>query len=487
VLFNSWGYLLFLLLAVPLHWALGTARSRVALLAAGSVLFYAMWRWEFTLLVIFSACVDYVAAGRIAATGDTGARKRWLLTSLSINLGLLAFFKYTYFVWDNVRLAGSALGSDLPTLQSQGLSIVLPLGISFYTFQTISYTIDVYRGVVQPIPRFTTFLCYVTFWPQLIAGPVLRAGEVVPQLEAERRFEVDDLVAGIRRVVAGLFKKVVLADSLAVFVDAAFALDPGSLNALDVWVATFLFGFQIYFDFAGYSDVAIGSARMLGIRFPENFDWPYMARSPREFWTRWHISLSAWIRDYLYLPLTGQRFRTQSTGGIGEATRPSALNRNGALLATWFIMGLWHGAAWTFAVWGLYHAGLILLYRLVPPLGKLADRRPVLAWGILLPLSMAGWIPFRATSLAQTFTLFGKLFDPREYGLAGHVVDIYAYFWCGVVLLGMIAAHLLQRRDERRPFPAWAQLAGTACAHAGMVCLVLVCLRAVKQFIYFQF
>jgi D-alanyl-lipoteichoic acid acyltransferase DltB (MBOAT superfamily) len=487
MLFNSWGYLLFLLLVVPLHWSLGGPRLRLWLLVAASIGFYSMWRWEFSLLVLFSACVDYVAAGRIAASESPGIRRRWLAASLGVNLGLLVAFKYTYFIYDNVRLLASAGGTDLPALQDLGLRIVLPLGISFYTFQTISYTIDVYRRVIPPTRSLVSFLCYVTFWPQLIAGPVLRAGEVIPQLEARRIFRARDLWLGFGLVVVGLFKKVVLADGLAPMVDDAFARDPADLNALDVWVAAFLFGFQIYFDFSGYSDVAIGSARMLGLVFPRNFDWPYLATSPREFWTRWHISLSSWIRDYLYAPLTGRPFHTRSVGGIGEATRSDPSRRHTALLLTWFIMGLWHGAAWTFAVWGLYHAALILLYRAVPVLAAFPERRPRLAWMLLLPLTMAGWIPFRAQSLEQALTLMGHLIDPRAYRIAGHAVPLGAYLWAGIVLAAMLAIHAILRRDHRSPFPAWARSVAATAATAVMVCAILVCLRAAKQFIYFQF
>ena len=293
MLFNSWGYALFLLLAVPIHWLLPHGRWRIGFLGACSVLFYSMWRWEFSLLVIFSACVDYLASARIHASERPAVRRAWLWTSLVLNLGLLVVFKYTYFIYDNVRLIGDAAGADMPALADLGVRIVLPLGISFYTFQTISYTIDVYRRVAEPVKHFDTFLTYVTFWPQLIAGPVLRVQEVVPQLEERRRFSWDDLSAGLGMVVVGLFKKVVIADSIAPMVDEAFAVAPGSMTALDAWVAAFLFGFQIYFDFAGYSSMAIGSARMVGMRFPANFDWPYVSLSPREFWTRWHISLSA--------------------------------------------------------------------------------------------------------------------------------------------------------------------------------------------------
>ncbi|MBL4735704.1 MAG: MBOAT family protein, partial [Flavobacteriales bacterium] len=360
MLFNSWGYILFILIATMLHWAL-PHKFRLFIIAAFSLLFYSMWRWEFSLLMVFSACVDYVAADQIYKSGKTPERKMWLLISLITNLGLLFVFKYTYFIYDGIQIFGSMSDQNLPDL---GIRIILPLGISFYTFQTISYTIDTYRKVIKPEKNFLAFLTYVTFWPQLIAGPILRAKEVIPQLLAERKANMRDIIPGVERIIAGLFKKVVLADTIAVMVDSAFDLDPNLFSAYDVWAAAILFGFQIYFDFSGYSDIAIGSARILGIRFPENFNFPYLSLSPKDFWKRWHISLSSWVRDYLYLPLIGQPVRTESTGGLAVAAEQDGNNkRTFALFLAWFIMGLWHGAAWTFGIWGLYHALLLFVYR----------------------------------------------------------------------------------------------------------------------------
>jgi alginate O-acetyltransferase complex protein AlgI len=489
MLFNSWGYFLFLLLAVPMHWVLPHGRARVGFLAACSVLFYSMWRWEFSLLVVLSALVDFIASQRIAKSEETAVRRRWLALSLTINLGLLIAFKYTYFIHDNIQLVAGALGAEVPGPDDLGLRIILPLGISFYTFQTISYTIDVYRRTIVPTERFLSFLAYVTFWPQLIAGPVLRASEVIPQLEAPRKATSEDLAKGSAMIIAGLFKKTVIADGLAPFVDEIFALDPTSLTALDTWVGSFLFGFQIYFDFAGYSTVAIGSALLVGLHFPANFNWPYVSRSPREFWKRWHISLSAWIRDYLYLPLTGQPFLTRSEGGISVAAgKAQAGGRNvRALLLTWFIMGLWHGASWNFALWGLYHAVLILLYRRVGLLRALPERSPLVAWLVMLFLSMAGWISFRAVDLHQALVLFGTLVDPTAYTLAGRAASMYAYFWAGVMTVAMGSAYLCVRHEVWRRIPSPALAVVQIGALALMVGGILVSMRAMKQFIYFQF
>ena len=486
MLFNSWGYLVFLALAVPVFWNL-PLRFRPWVLSAFSLFFYAMWRWDFCLLLIFSAAVDYYCAGRIFASGEDRARRGWLLLSLSINLGLLFFFKYTYFVSDNVSSFASVFGYATNGVRDWGLRIILPLGISFYTFQTISYTIDVYRRVITPTRSFPVFFTYVTFWPQLIAGPILRASEVIPQLVSPSRFRREYLVSGLLIILAGLFKKVVLADSIAVSVDFAFGHNPSEMGALDVWVATILFGFQIYFDFSGYSDIAIGSAKLLGIDFPKNFDWPYLATSPRDFWRRWHISLSSWIRDYLYLPLTGQPFQSKSQGGIAVATAGGASNRTIALFGTWFVMGLWHGAAWTFALWGLYHAGLVYAYRSIGAWQRFAESSPWFARLPMFMLAMAGWIPFRAQSLDESLTMFGKLLNPFEYGLSLRVVAGRAYLMVLLLTVALFGLFWIREKIDWDAIPLSARLPILAGAVMVMTAAIITLQRPVSQFIYFQF
>ena len=494
MVFNSLGYLAFLLVAVALHWVL-PHRFRVYFLCAVSVAFYSMWRWEFSALVVFSAVVDYVCASRIARSDRPGVRRGWLLVSLCVNLGLLLFFKYTYFIVDSAFALTAVPTRAETALADWGLRIVLPLGISFYTFQTISYTIDVYRGVVEPLGDFPTFLAYVMFWPQLIAGPVLRAGEVVPLISARRRFSWTHLEAGGWRVLLGLFKKVVVADGIAHMVEYWFDQPTHQLTAVDVWVAAFLFGIQIYCDFGGYSDMAIGSARMVGIQFPQNFNWPYASVSPRDFWQRWHISMSSWIRDYLYLPLTGQRFRCRSTGGMAVAgdEQHGERRRYAALALTWLLMGLWHGAAWKFVVWGLYHGAFVLLYRVVPPLRKLPQRTPVLAALIMLPIAMAGWIPFRAQDLSQCFTMFGTLLNPAAYRLSTAVTGLssrtagYSYLAALGLPVALTGLWLCWRRIEDGQTPAWLEAPGRLLLAAGCTTAILISLSTKDVFIYFQF
>ncbi len=498
--FNSWAYLLLALVVVPLHWLL-PHRFRTLFLVCVNLAVYSLWRWEFTFLLLFSTAVDFICAKAVNRTENQTIRRLWLLGTLVVNLGLLAYFKYTYFLVDNVGAAAGLLGFAPFSHDSLALSIILPLGISFYTFHSISYTIDVYRRQIQPIGSYLEFLTFVTFWPQLVAGPILRAAEVVPQLVAERRLNWAMVSTGLGLIVVGLFKKVAIADNVAPFVDVWFAQDPHLLTALDVWNAAFLFGFQIYFDFSGYSDIAIGSALLLGIVFPENFNWPYMATSPRDFWQRWHISLSSWIRDYLYLPLTGQKFKarsaggvSQSTGGISVAVQAQAdASKTRALFLTWAIMGLWHGAAWTFVLWGLYHSAIIWLYRFIKPLNRVVERYPLAGWLLTLPVAMAGWIFFRARDVTQALIMFGKLLNPFEYywspdlvGLSNPVAG-WSYLYGALILGGMVTVYLLQNSARVKSLPAWFTESVRTCYLAVMFFAVVLLMQQTTQFIYFQF
>ncbi len=483
MLFNSVSYLLFLALASAAFWLLPAGR-RIWVLLVASVVFYGLWRPEFLLLIAFSALVDYAFALTIHREQRTAWRKLWLICSLATNLGLLGYFKYTYFALGNLAALGGLLGRDWTFDPG---TIILPLGISFYTFLSISYTIDVYRGLTQPTRSFATYLTYVMFWPHMIAGPILRAHELIPQLIQASSFDRDRCADGVRMILFGLFLKVALADQLAPFVDDAFLTQPATLSALDVWTMAFAFGLQIYFDFAGYSMIAIGSARLVGVHFPENFNWPYLATSPREFWRRWHITLSSWIRDYLYLPLAGRRFQDRSEGGLEVAAETSGTARlTYALFFAWFLMGLWHGASWTFALWGLWHATFIWLYRLaLPLLGGIPKRvRAVAGWAITLAVTMLAWIPFRARTLDDTFVLLGRVLDPRAYTYLTFRETFYLAV--AVVFAGILTAHFADRWLAAEKYPTARQAAEVALtAVAGFT--VFIFLRPVAQFIYFQF
>jgi len=485
VIFNSVTFLAFLAIAVGLYWVL-PRRSRLWMLFLASLTFYGFWRVEFLPVMLASTVVDYWAARGIHRSDDPQRRRLYLIASLTVNLGLLFYFKYLIFFATNGAGLLRALGFEI---SDPAFSIVLPLGISFYTFQTISYTVDVYRRLIEPEHEFSLYACYVTFFPQLVAGPILRAREVIGQLNRRPAFQLDDLSIGLRRILFGLFLKVAFADSISPLVDGGFDQPVQSLGALDVWTLAFLFGFQIYFDFSAYSHIALGSARLMGIHFPENFNFPYLATSPRDFWKRWHISLSSWIRDYLYLPLMGEAVGDESRGGLAVAVDDGReARRTRSLFLTWAIMGLWHGANWTFVLWGVYHATLVYAHRILAPyLPTLSPRlQAVSGWAVTLPLAMLGWIPFRARSVGDTFEMFSRVVTPSSYLSLG--LRENAYLIAALLLLGTVLTYGLRNlavpRLSLHPIP-WTLV--RVLGYAVVIALVFVFLRPISQFIYFQF
>ncbi len=485
MLFNTLTYLLFLPLVLALY-HLVTGRARLWVVLVASLVFYGFWRIEFIPLMLFSAVIDYVLARMIEATEDENRRRRLMQISIVVSLIILGVFKYLIFFTGTI---GSIAGLIGYTPSWPELKIILPLGISFYIFATISYTVDVYRRVVPAERSLLVYMCFVTFFPHLVAGPILRAGVLIPQLVRPAALVSSAAIQGIKRILQGLFMKVVLADQLATFVDRAFDTPLAGLHGADAWTMAFLFGFQIYFDFAGYSHIAIGSALLMGIVLPENFNHPYLAVSPRDFWKRWHISLSTWVRDYLYMPLMGaspkgegwEALPTQRQGG-GAVER----KRTGALFATWALMGLWHGANWTFVAWGLFHAACIWVQRAILAIAPVLKRSPaVLGWAVTLPLMMAAWIPFRAETLSDAVFLWSRMIDPRafvSFGLwincyfAAALVTVGSFIWCGLQAL-------LKRLEGQTLAP---MILGTA-GYAVMIALVFVFLGIREQFIYFQF
>ena len=488
MIFNSVTYLLFLTLTVALCWLL-PYKPRVWLILIASALFYAFWRPEFLLVMLLSTTVDYVAALHMDETDSSLKRNLWLATSLTVNLGLLCYFKYLFFFVDNAVAAMHFFGMNV---KMPVLNIMLPLGISFYTFETISYVVDVYRKLIKPERSWVMYGCFVTFFPKLIAGPVLRAREMLPQFAFKPIFRLPLFVSGLKRILFGLFLKVVLADNLAPLVDAGFAQKVSSLSAIDVLTLAFLFGFQIYFDFSAYSSIAIGSARLMGMHIPENFNFPYIARTPKEFWKRWHISLSSWIRDYLYLPLLGVKVQDRSVGGIGSAIDVAERNQSVrhplfALLMTWAIMGFWHGANWTFMIWGLCHAILITVHRLLSPV---THKLPIVfrewgGWLFTLPCVMLAWIPFRAQSVHDAVSMFGKLLSPGEYLWLGMRENTYLI--TALICLSFFATYGVYRyvRDflEKRVPLFILEVIPASVASA----FVFIFFRPINQFIYFQF
>lgn len=477
--FHSIQYLFFLPVVILVNRIL-PPKWRWPWLLAASYFFYAAWRPAYLLLIVVSTLVDYVAALRIAAATRPSTRRAWLISSLGVNLGLLFVFKYAGFAQRALTTAGDALGL---AFTSPGLDLLLPLGISFYTFQTIGYTIDVFRGVRRPERHAGRLALYVAFFPQLVAGPIERSTHLLPQLRKLRPATLEQLGSGLQRIVLGLFKKLVIADWLARTVDTVFA-SPGEFHGPAVLIACYAFAFQIYFDFSAYTDIAIGSARLLGIDLMENFRRPYLAVSPRDFWRRWHISLSTWFRDYLYLPLGG--------------SRAGAVRRGFNIALVFLLAGLWHGAHATFVLWGAYHALLLLGDRMVRSLvsGRL---RPgyggcgwlrVLGWAVTFHAVTIGWILFRATGIAEARALFAGLFSMPAGGVGVELGALWgASLWIallGLTVLGLgdflLARAPLRARWER--CPPWVR--ATACY--ALVAATLVFGRfGTKAFIYFQF
>jgi alginate O-acetyltransferase complex protein AlgI len=395
MLFNSFEFALFLPLVVGLYWLL-SHRGQNRLLLGASYFFYGVWDWRFLGLIALSTLVDFVAGRRIGGLTQQGAtpesikwRKLWVLLSVTVNLSVLACFKYFNFFIDSLGslLAVWGLSVDLPVL-----AIVLPVGISFYTFQTISYSVDVYRGQVQPAENLLDFALFVSFFPQLVAGPIERAKVLLPQVLSPRVFSWSTFGDGIALIFWGLFMKVFVADNLALIVDRQFS-DP-NVSGFGALVGVYAFAFQIYGDFAGYSKVARGCAMLLGFRLMVNFRHPYISADPSEFWRRWHISLSTWLRDYLYIPLGGNR------GGSG------ATYRN--LATTMLLGGLWHGASWLFVLWGAYQGILLMGHRYLKEVSRAREMGGIgrtLRVFLMFQLICVGWLIFRAHSVSQVLDM----------------------------------------------------------------------------------
>jgi alginate O-acetyltransferase complex protein AlgI len=431
MLFNSYTFWLFFAVVLVLYRVLPhRAQNRMLLVASWA--FYASWDWRFLSLIAISTVVDFVVGKAIAAPGASEAgRKRWLLASLVTNLGLLGVFKYFGFFVESAGVLLTALGFE-PNPWS--LRIILPVGISFYTFQTLSYTIDIYRRQLKPCDDILDFALYVSFFPQLVAGPIERAKRLLPQIMERREVTGRDFQVGLYCILLGLFKKVVLADNMALIVDHIFSQPVETLSALDCLLGVYAFAFQIYGDFHGYSLIAQGTAFWLGIRLMDNFRHPYFAISPQDFWRRWHISLSTWLRDYLYIPLGGNR-------GSQAATY-----RN--LMTTMVLGGLWHGAAWTFVIWGVIHGGWLAIHRLLSERVE-ASNPGWIGLGIRMFVTFqivcVTWLFFRAESVSQAVGFFQSLFG--SYGTSD--ITVLGFGLLAFFALPMVAyeAWVERRRD----------------------------------------
>ena len=402
MLFNSYIFWVFFALVFILYRRLRHRAQNYMLLIA-SYVFYGYWDWRFLFLMLFSTAIDYCAAILIAQSQSRPRRKGILITSICIQLSLLGLFKYYGFFSQQLASVFSLVGIPvyLPALK-----FLLPVGISFYTFQTMSYMIDVYRGDYPCEKNFVNFALFVSFFPHLVAGPLVRATKLLPQIATPRARRPDDFREGLYYIAIGLFKKVFVGDNLAAIANSIFQTNPANLTGLECIAGIYAFAFQIYCDFSGYSSIAQGLAKWLNIDLTTNFNLPYFATSPTDFWRRWHISLSTWFRDYLYIPLLRR-----------GAERASKARLFSALLIVMLLSGLWHGAAWTFVLWGAYHGLLLVGYRLIskkksgpvnekaaPPLAGYLVRVV-----IMFQLVCFGWLLFRAESMNQVWAIMGRI------------------------------------------------------------------------------
>ena len=401
MLFNSFHFLVFFVIVILLYFIL-PFRFRWILLLVSSSYFYMAWRPEYIILIIISTFVDYYASIKMGQQEEKSKRKKYLILSICSNLGLLFFFKYTMFFNESFRSVFSLIGFNykIPTF-----NILLPMGISFYTFQTMSYTIDVYKGKIKPEKHFGIFALYVSFFPQLVAGPIERSEHLLPQFYNNYKFDIKRIIEGLQLMTLGFFKKVVIADRTAMMVNTIYN-QPDKYQGLYFIIATVLFAFQIFCDLSGYSDIAIGIAKVMGIDLMTNFRQPYFATSIQDFWRRWHISLSTWFKDYVYIPLGGSKINR------------AKFYRN--IFITFMISGLWHGASWTFVIWGLIHA----LYQIIGHVTKRhrerlihrikIDKFPkvlkIYKITVTFTLVCFAWIFFRANNLYDAYYIITHLF-----------------------------------------------------------------------------
>ena len=472
MLFNSIDFAIFLPVVFALYWFVFNKdlKAQNGFILLASYFFYGWWDWRFLCLIFASTCIDYFVGLSLAREETELKRKRWLLLSFFANLGFLAFFKYFNFFVENFTTAYSFFGGSI---NHTTLNIILPVGISFYTFQTLSYTIDIYRKKLAPTKDFVAFAAFVSFFPQLVAGPIERATQLLPQFFKARIFDYNFAVSGIRLMIWGFFKKIVIADNAGIIVDGIFETYQ-SQSYIALILGIVLFAFQIYCDFSGYSDIAIGLSRIFGFKLMTNFKFPYFSSNIREFWTRWHISLSTWFRDYLYIPLGGSRFSKYIS------------LRN--VFAVFLVSGLWHGANWTFIMWGLIHGLLFLPFFLLNVKKNNTDLSP-LTKGLYILLNFAivtlAWTYFRADNITiahdYLFRIFkissGESFFLKTGTYA--LITLFAAF--GILVLLMVEYLFFNNQKEEVQLPTWA---------LSMLLLLITFTGAFKnqaEFIYFQF
>ncbi len=480
--FNSLDFAIFLPTVFLLYWFVAAKNLRVqnSLIVLASYVFYGWWDWRFLFLIVFSSLVDFTVGLKLTKEVNPSKRKLWLWLSILVNLGFLGFFKYYNFFLENFVDAFSFMGM---AINANSLNIILPVGISFYTFQTLSYSIDVYNKKLNSTTNFISFAAFVSFFPQLVAGPIERATHLLPQFQQRREFDYSKAVDGMRQILWGLFKKIVIADNCAEFANQIFN-NSAELNGSTLLLGAIFFTFQIYGDFSGYSDIAIGTARLFGFDLMQNFRFPYFSRDIAEFWRRWHISLSSWFRDYLYIPLGGSR------GGTAMKIRNTFI--------IFIVSGFWHGANWTFIIWGalnaFYFLPLLLSNKNRNNLGMVAEGRllpslkEIIQILITFGLTVLAWIFFRAENVSHAFAFLseiftGSLFSMPDFNDMKRAVTIIllVMIFISVEWIGRDGAHALEKLGLK-----WKSL--FRYSMYGLIIISLFWFSGDKQqFIYFQF
>jgi len=484
MLFNSLEYLIFFPIVVALYYAF-THKWRWLLLLAASYFFYMSWKAEYVILIMVSTLVDYWAGLQMGKAGTRKKKKPYLIFSIIVNLGILAGFKYFNFFSENVNV----LFGDLNIFyRIPELKVLLPVGISFYTFQTLSYSIDIYRGITRPEKHLGRFALYVSYFPQLVAGPIERSTNLLPQFHENKTFNPQNLISGLKLMLWGFFKKIVIADRIGIYVTSIYA-NPGEHTGLPVILATVLFAIQLYCDFSAYTDIARGTARLMGIELMKNFNRPLIAKSLTDFWNRWHISLTTWFRDYLYFSLPDK---------AGNKVRVWRLQLN--IIITFLLMGLWHGANWTFIVFGLIHGVLLVADELTKEPRKAFFRRMGLtkapfilnSLSILITFSILVFSAyfFRASSLQESFIMIKNsfIFDNFRQSLVDILKDNEIMFAILQIILLLWAEWYHSRNNLVKVIaakPVWLRWS----IYIGFIFYVLIfgIINQQQQFIYFQF
>jgi alginate O-acetyltransferase complex protein AlgI len=466
MIFSSLTFFIFFAIVIIFLLVLKNQKAKKIMLLAASYFFYGYWDYRFLSLIIFTSILDYFVGKKISKINSPSQKKILLAISIFVNLGILAFFKYFNFFIESANVAFGDFGLNLSTL-----NIILPVGLSFYTFQSMSYTIDVYRDKSKYCSSTLDFLLFIAFFPQLVAGPIVRASDFLPQLKKKIELRADNFRIGIQIFIFGLIKKVIIADRVAFFVDGVFK-GPELFDSWTIWLAVIAYSIQIYCDFSGYSDMAIGLARIMGFDFMTNFNYPYIATNISDFWRRWHISLSTWLRDYLYIPL----------GGNKKGENRTYIN----LFLTMILGGLWNGASWNFVFWGFWHGTGLVFYRIFrkefPPLKSKLTK--ITSWIFTYIFVLIGWVFFRSQSTEISIKFINKmLFFDNQGGIR------WLYQSMFFILPLMIIAYIIGSKKLKKHYPTLDLLTfkGAFVLIFILLGLFYLSIKDANPFIYFQF